>query len=123
MAYSYNDYNDIFRSLAIIIVYSLLGLIPAFIAKNKGKNFITWWIYGTLLFPIALVHSLVSKNAIVEQEKINMINKNIRENNERFQKRIKNAKAPEQLLKFKQLLDEGAITQEEFEEKKKELLS
>jgi len=37
----------------------LLGLIPAFIAKKKGRTFITWWIYGTCLFVIALIHSLV----------------------------------------------------------------
>lgn len=37
----------------------LLGLIPAFIAKKKGRKFMLWWIYGTCLFLIALIHSLV----------------------------------------------------------------
>lgn len=41
------------------IVGLLIGLIPAFIAKNKGRYFIKWWIYGTYLFLIALIHSLV----------------------------------------------------------------
>jgi len=42
----------------------LLGLIPAFIAKKKGRTFITWWIYGTCLFVIALIHSLVMSERI-----------------------------------------------------------
>lgn len=41
------------------IIGLLIGLIPAFIAKNKGRYFIKWWIYGTYLFLIALIHSLV----------------------------------------------------------------
>jgi hypothetical protein len=36
----------------------LLGLVPAFIAKRKNRNFFLWWIYGSLCFFIALVHSL-----------------------------------------------------------------
>ena len=42
----------------------LLGLIPAFIAKKKGRTFITWWIYGTCLFVISLIHSLVMSERI-----------------------------------------------------------
>ena len=37
----------------------LLGLIPAFIAMRKGRDFARWYVYGTLLFLIALIHSLV----------------------------------------------------------------
>ena len=36
----------------------LLGLIPATIAHRKGRNFLTWHIYGTLLFVITLIHSI-----------------------------------------------------------------
>jgi hypothetical protein len=39
----------------------LLGLIPAYIANRKGRKFARWWIYGWLLFIIALVHSLSIK--------------------------------------------------------------
>ena len=35
-----------------------LGLIPATIASQKGRSFFAWWVYGTLLLPIALIHSL-----------------------------------------------------------------
>lgn len=36
-----------------------LGLIPAKIAQKKGRNFLHWWIYGSLLFIIAIIHSLM----------------------------------------------------------------
>lgn len=39
----------------------LIGLIPAFIARNKGKNFLLWWFYGFMLFIVALPHALLIK--------------------------------------------------------------
>jgi len=41
----------------------LVGLIPAAIAKSKGRNPFLWWIYGTLIFIVTLPHAiLMSKN-------------------------------------------------------------
>lgn len=45
--------------MEFVILVMLLGLIPAMIASKKGKSFFLWWIYGTLLFIIALVHALL----------------------------------------------------------------
>jgi hypothetical protein len=49
--------------VTFLIIYlapsSLLGLIPASIAKRKGRKFGRWWLYGLLLFLIALIHSIV----------------------------------------------------------------
>lgn len=39
----------------------VLAVIPAFIALYKGRNFLTWWLYGVLLWPVALVHVLVTR--------------------------------------------------------------
>ena len=39
----------------------LLGLIPATIANKKGRNFYLWWLYGTVILLVALVHSLLIK--------------------------------------------------------------
>ena len=51
-----------------MFIYALLlGLIPAMIARKKGKSFLLWWIYGSLLFIIALPHSLIMN---ADQEKI-----------------------------------------------------
>lgn len=49
---------DIF---VILVASALLGLIPASIAKSKGRSFGGWYVYGFLLFIVALIHSLVLK--------------------------------------------------------------
>ena len=53
-----------------VIVLAILGLIPAFIAQQKGRNFIAWWVYGFFLFLIALIHSLFLKEELVKQENV-----------------------------------------------------
>jgi len=58
--------------LITLIVGMALGLIPAKIAESKGKEFLPWWIYGTLIFIVALIHSIVMKaeDAVIEQKRI-----------------------------------------------------
>ena len=48
----------------------LLALIPAFIAKNKGRNFTTWYIYGVLIFIVALIHSLLISSKSEREQKL-----------------------------------------------------
>lgn len=52
-----------------IILAILIGIIPAYIAKKKGKDFVTWWFYGALLFIVALPHSLMMKGDVANIEK------------------------------------------------------
>ena len=47
-------------SLAIAVV---IGLIPAAIAASKGRSFFAWWIYGALVFIVALPHALLLKKS------------------------------------------------------------
>lgn len=47
--------------MELLLLAALLGTIPAVIATNKGRSFFGWWIYGTLLFIVALIHALVLK--------------------------------------------------------------
>ncbi|HEY5468317.1 MAG TPA: leucine-rich repeat protein [Coriobacteriia bacterium] len=42
-----------------LVVPALLALIPANIAKSKGRSFGLWWFYGWTLFLVALIHSLL----------------------------------------------------------------
>lgn len=42
-----------------ILMAFVIGIIPAMIAKKKGRSFLGWYIYGVLLFIIALPHSLI----------------------------------------------------------------
>jgi hypothetical protein len=48
--------------LRIALWCAVLGLIPALIAEAKGRSFGGFWFYGTLLFPLALIHSLIMKD-------------------------------------------------------------
>jgi hypothetical protein len=45
----------------ILIVAALLGLIPAKIAQSKGYAFGKWWVYGFLIFIVAIIHACVLK--------------------------------------------------------------
>ncbi len=58
--------------MEVLILAVLLGLIPATIAKNKGKSFALWWIYGGALFIVALPHALIMKRDVgaLEQKAI-----------------------------------------------------
>ncbi|WP_286876684.1 MULTISPECIES: hypothetical protein [Pantoea] len=47
--------------MELLILCALLGCIPGAIASSKGRNFLGWWVYGALLFIIALIHSLCLK--------------------------------------------------------------
>ncbi|ASG21367.1 hypothetical protein [Nitrospirillum viridazoti] len=55
--------------LGLIILWILLGFIPAFIARSKGRSFFAWWLYGALLFIVALIHVLLIKPDMAEVER------------------------------------------------------
>lgn len=89
-----------------LIIAAVLALIPANIAKNKGKSFGLWWFYGWLLFIVALIHSLLLPDPNVQT----------------IVTTTKATSRADEIMKYKKLLDSGVITQEEFEVKKKQLL-
>ncbi|MEH2407896.1 zinc ribbon domain-containing protein [Nostoc sp.] len=64
--------TDKWESLFAVIFAWLIGLIPGFIAYNKGRNFYNWWMYGHLMFIFALPHALLLK-----ETENSMINKGI----------------------------------------------
>ena len=47
--------------MEVFILPVLLGLIPAYIAKQKGRSFGLWWLYGAAILIVALPHSLLIK--------------------------------------------------------------
>ncbi len=93
----------IIGSVLGLLVAAGLGLIPANIAKQKGYDFRLWWFYGFMLFIVAIIHIslLPDKN---ETAKSN------------------SQSAAEELKKYKELLDQDVITEEEFNCKKEQLL-
>lgn len=44
---------------AAIFLAAILGILPGLIAQRKGRCFIDWWLYGTALFAVALMHALL----------------------------------------------------------------
>lgn len=56
---------------AMEVIYLLIGLsvamalIPAFVARSKGRSFGKYLMYGVMLGPIAIVHALVMKRQTV----------------------------------------------------------
>jgi cytochrome c-type biogenesis protein len=51
-----------------LITLVILGLIPAYIARSKGRNFVDWWFFGAILFIIALPASLIIKTNRIDSE-------------------------------------------------------
>lgn len=45
--------------MELLLFAALIGLIPAYIAKTKGRSFGLWWLYGAALFIIATPHALL----------------------------------------------------------------
>ncbi|MFN2556128.1 MAG: hypothetical protein ABR592_04535 [Nitriliruptorales bacterium] len=45
-------------TLDIVFLAALIGLIPAAIAHAKGESFAAWWIFGAILFIVALPAAL-----------------------------------------------------------------
>ena len=91
--------------MIVLTVAAGLGFIPASIARKKGYSFGLWWFYGWMLFIIAIIHvSLIpDKNAPAGPA-------------------APPVSSADELKGYKELLDMGAITPEEFEAKKKQLL-
>jgi len=54
--------------MEIFIIAVLIGLIPASIASRKGRSFGLWWLFGALLFIIALPASLLIRGKDREEK-------------------------------------------------------
>ncbi len=45
--------------MELLIIFAVLGGVVAVVANSKGFDTAVWFVYGGLLFPIALAHVLV----------------------------------------------------------------
>lgn len=62
--------KDVF-SLEYVILLLCLAFIPAIIANSKGRNFWLWYLYGVLIFIVALVHALcLSKSPQIKEQEL-----------------------------------------------------
>lgn len=44
--------------IAALASAASFALIPAWIAAGKGESFGVWWLYGLLLWPVAMFHAI-----------------------------------------------------------------
>ena len=59
------------RAILIGIFLALfVGLLPAYLAFRKGRNFFDWWVFGAVLFPVALVVVLLIKPRQEEKQEV-----------------------------------------------------
>lgn len=58
--------------MEMIAIAVLIGLLPAYIARSKGRSFGLWWLYGAMIFIVALPHALLMKkdDKSLEQEQL-----------------------------------------------------
>jgi RNA polymerase subunit RPABC4/transcription elongation factor Spt4 len=47
--------------MEVFLTAIIIGLIPAFIAKAKGHSFLAWWLFGALLWIVALPWAIFLK--------------------------------------------------------------
>lgn len=90
---------------------------PSLTSTKKGYSFGLWWLYGWALFIVAIVHVSLIPEKKVESE-------NIRQMSQETKNIVKSPelKKIDELRQYKELYDEGILTSEEFEMKKRQLL-
>ena len=71
MQYEWMPMLSILSIISGLVFATLLGLIPATIAKKKGYSFWLWWLYGWLLFGVAIIHVMfISDKQGMEQQNV-----------------------------------------------------
>jgi zinc-ribbon domain len=58
--------------MSMLLMAVIIGLIPALIARNKGRPFGLWWLYGAAIFIVALPHALLIKSdkEVIERQQL-----------------------------------------------------
>jgi ABC-type multidrug transport system fused ATPase/permease subunit len=93
----------------ILIVTGLIGLIPAYIAHQKGRSFVLWWQYGALLFIVALPHALM----------MSALSRNANDQG----RQVKRISVADEIEKLALLRSQGILNEDEFNTQKKALLA
>ena len=117
--------------LISLIIAAFLGIIPGKIAQKKGHSFWLWWFYGWMLFIVAIIHvqfieDLNAPNQLTGYNGAAGAPGNVWTGD--TSRSVGAAGTPgnysvaDEIMKYKSLLDDGIITQEEFETKKRQLL-
>lgn len=94
-----------------LVVFAALGFIPANIAKKKGYSFGGFWAFGFFFFLPALIVSLCINDKYAPQQYIQP------------PVSYQSNSTADELKKYSELHEQGAITDEEFAKIKEKLLN
>jgi hypothetical protein len=47
--------------MGFVVLWVIMAIIVAMIANSKGRNVVSWFLFGFLIWPIALVAVLLAK--------------------------------------------------------------
>lgn len=99
--------------LVLLAIKFVLPYIPANIARKKGYGFMGFYILGLFFFLIALIISLCLSD---KKQQLDEMKKTIHSENA-------SPSVAEELKKYSELLEQGIISQEEFDDIKRKLFS
>ena len=103
------------ESIIILAIAAGLAFIPANIAKRKGYSFGLWWFYGWMLWIVAIIHVNLIPDKNAPQAPV--------QQNTAPAQPASTKSAADELKKYKELLDQGIITEDEFQQQKAKILS
>lgn len=130
------NYFGIMGATGVITLFVLLSSILAFAALGEAKDFGGW---GLIIYPISHILIAIAYGIIIyfefkkykEAERVRMIRNKAKAQQRQQTTHVSNdhtdstdtkMKNLELLKKYKELYDSGVLTEEEFNQKKKELL-
>ncbi len=118
--------EDLFVQLFFILLMgTMLGLIPATIAQRKGYSFGTWWFFGFMLFIVAIVAACCLEDKTKPKTPTYYLP--VQPYTPPYPPSTAPSKtdrsAIDELKEYKELLDQGTITEEEFASVKARLLN
>lgn len=91
-----------------IILAAGLAFIPADIARKKGYSFGLWWFYGWMLFIVAIIHVSLIEDKNAQQKQSAPV--------------VQLIGVADEIKKYKELFDQGILTESQYQEKKEQLL-
>ena len=101
----------------VVVLWIFFCFLVGMWAQNWGRSFGSYFVLSLFLSPIVGAIVLAVKGEVVDGEVV--------ETKDKITSTISNVthSGADEIKKYKELLDSGVITEEEFEKKKKQILN